>query len=168
MKNLILLTFVIVFFGSCQNKYFEKDLPKLMNVENIEIVNVQTLDEWGGSQGDGFILEVYELSQHTVDSFIKRTYKKLPEKENRESWFKYDWSKVPIDTSYIEIQTMTLNYSASNEKLNKILNEIKTVLNKKETYNAFYYKPNKENPNNVEMFVLDTETNKFYAIDQQL
>lgn len=167
--RLIFIIFLCLFLSSCNSLFFKDALSPILGVEKVEVENSQTLDEWAGVQGDGFILEVYELSEKTVQSFIKQSSKKLPDKkEKNKNWRKYDWSKTPIDSSYNEVFITCLNYSSNSKKLKAQLNEIKKLIEKEGVYYSFYYRPDKENPQAVQLFILDVQSRKFYAVDQQI
>lgn len=167
--RLLFNAFFFLFLSSCNTSFFKDDLTSILGVEKVEIENSQTLDEWAGAQGDGFILEVYELSEKTVQAFINLSSKNLPnKKEEDKKWQKYDWRKVPVDSSYNEVFIMCLNYSSDRKKLKVQLNEIKKLMEKEGVYYSFYYRPNKENPQNVQLFILNVQSRKFYAIDQQI
>ncbi|RZJ91412.1 MAG: hypothetical protein EOO20_05145 [Chryseobacterium sp.] len=167
--RLIFIVFLCLFLSSCNVFFFKDALSPILGVEKVEVENSQTLDEWAGVQGDGFILEVYELSEKTVQSFIKQSSKNLPDKkEKNKNWRKYDWSKTPIDSSYNEVFIMSLNYSSNSEKLKVQLNEMRKLIEKEGVYYSFFYRPDKENPQAVQLFILDVQSRKFYAIDQQI
>ncbi len=167
--KLIFSTFSILFLSSCNTSFFKEDLSAIVGVEKVEIENSQTFDEWAGIQGDGFILEVYEFSDKTVQTFIDQSTKKLPDKKEKDkNWQKYNWRIEPVDSSFNEIFIMCLNYYSDNQKLKIQLNEIKELIKKEKVYYSFYYRPDKENPQNVQLFILDTKSRKLYAIDQQI
>ena len=63
---------------------------------------------------------------------------------------------------------MCLNYASNNDKIKSQLKEIKEILKKGGVYYSFYYRPDKENPQNVQLFILDIQSKKIYAIDQQV
>jgi len=156
--------FFLLLLG-CDIPFFKNDLPFILDVEKVEINNIQVFDEWGGWQGDGFTLEVYRLSEKTIQCFINKSSKNLPLKKGYQ---KYNWTKTPIDSSYEEIFIMCLNYHSYNEKIELQLNKIKELIKKKEIYYSFYYKPDKNNPQNVQFFILDTQKGTLYVIDQQI
>lgn len=52
---------------------------------------------------------------------------------------------------------MCLNYSSGNTKLENQLNEIKKVLEKPKVYYSFYYKPDKDSPQDAQFFILDVQ-----------
>lgn len=169
LYRLIFSGFFFLLLSSCNTSFFKDDLSPILGLEKVEIENSQTLDEWAGTQGDGFILEVYELSEKTVQTFINQSSKNLPDKkEEGKNWQKYNWGKVPVDSSYNEIFIMSLNYSSDNPKLKAQLNEIKKLIEKDGVYCSFYYRPDRENPQTAQLFILDVESRKFYAIDQQI
>ncbi len=166
MKKIILSIYLFSIL-SCQSDLYKNDLSKILGISNIEITNNQGTDEFGGF-GEGYSLEVYELSENTVNSFIKQSSKKLPDKiENSVEWQKKDWSEIPADSSFNEIFIVCLNYSSGNKKLETQLNEIKTILNNG-AYYSFYFKPNKLNPQTVQLFIFDTKGKKLYIIDSSI
>lgn len=167
--RLIFSAFLFLFLSSCNTSFFKDDLSQILGVEKVEIENIQTLDEWAGTQGDGFVLEVYELSEKTVATFINQSSKNLPDKkEENKNWQKYNWNKTPVDSSFSEIFMMCLNYSSDSQELKAQLNEIKQLIEKEGLYYSFYYRPDKENPQNVQLFILDIQNRKLYTIDQQI
>jgi phage-related protein len=167
--KLILSVFPLIFLSSCNTSFLKDDLSSILGMEKVEIENNQTLDDWAGNQGEGFILEVYELSEKTVQTFINQSSKRLPDKKEKvKNWQKYDWRIVPVDSSFNEVFIMCLNYSSDNQKLKTQLDEIKLLIKNEKVYYSFYYRPDKENPQNAQLFILDTKSRKFYAIDQQI
>lgn len=169
LYRLIFSAFLFLFLSSCNTSFFKDDLSQILGVEKVEIENSQMLDEWAGTQGDGFILEVYELSEKTVQTFIDQSSKNLPDKnEEGKDWQKYNWSKAPVDSSYNEVFIMCLDYASDSKKLKVQLNEIKKVMENEGVYYSFYYRPYKENPQNVQLFILDVQSRKLYTIDQQI
>jgi hypothetical protein len=169
INRLIFSIFLSILLGGCNSSFFKDDLSLILDVENVEIENYQTIDEWAGMQGEGFIFEVFELSEKTIQTFINQSSKNLPDKkEESENWQKYNWDKVPVNSSYKEIFSMCLNYSSNSQKIKVKLNELKKLIEKDGVYYSFYYKPEIENPQNVQLFILDIESRKFYVIDQQI
>jgi hypothetical protein len=166
---LIFIAFFSLFFNSCNTSFIKNDLSHVLGIKKVEIVNSQKIDEWAGIHGDGVILEIYELSEKTVKTFEKESVKNLPDNKNGKGWQKYNWNTLPIDTSYHEVFIMCLNYYSNSGELQILLNEInKLIEENKNIYYSFYYRPNKENPQNVQLFILDIENRKLYAIDQQI
>jgi hypothetical protein len=169
LYRLIFSNFLFLFLSSCSNSFFKDDLSFLLDVEKVEIENSKTLDEWAGMQGDGFILEVYDLSEKTIQAFENKSSKELPDKKEKdENWQKYNWTTPPVDISFNEVFIMCLNYSSDNQELKNQLNEIKKLIEKEGVYYSFYYKPDKENPQYVQLFILDSKSRKLYMIDQQI
>lgn len=170
LYRLIFSTFLFLFLSSCSTSFFKDDLSLKLDIEKVEIENSKTLDEWAGMQGDGFILEVYDLSEKTIQDFENKSSKELPDKKEKdENWQKYNWSKTPVDSSFNKVFIMCLNYSSDNQELKTQLNEIGKLIEREDgAYYSFYYKPDKENPQNVQLFILDSKNRKLYAIDQQI
>ena len=163
MKKILLAICVSSLLG-CQSSVFKKEVSELLNVNNAEIVNSKGTDEFGGF-GEGYTIEVYELSDKTIKDFENKKTKELPVKKDDSTWQKKDWSKTPIDSSFSEIFIMGLNYSSGNKKIETELKEIKQLVEKSEVYYSFYYKPDKENPQDVQLFILDVPSRKLYTIE---
>ena len=164
-----LLICIFLAHSSCSTSYFKNDLSKILGIKDVEIENSQLFEEWAGVQGDGFILEIYTLSEKSVQSFEETSNKELPSKMGKNNiWHKYDWSSIPVDSSYSEIFIVCLNYFSSSDTIKIQLRKIQEIMCKEDVYYSFYYKPNKDNPQSVQLFVLDIQYRKLYAIDQQI
>ena len=72
--------FFCILIISCQNNFFKKDLSKILGNEDVEIEKSHSTDEFGGF-GEGYTLEIYELSYKTVQTFINANSKVLPDKK---------------------------------------------------------------------------------------
>lgn len=167
IKQLLLLA-LISFMISCQGSSFKEDLHNILGVTDVEIIENKTTNEFGGFS-EGHTIEVYGLSQSTMHNFLELSAKKLPEKLKKEqTWQKHDWSKTPVDSSYNEIFALCLNYSSGNIKLEEQLNEIKKVLNKSDVYYSFYFKPDKTNPEDVVLFILEPRNGKLYIVESNI
>ena len=169
MRREIIIYLFLGLLLSCQSNYFEKDLSNILNLETVEIEKVEVFDEWAGQHGEGYILEIYVLSQSTVQSFLSRTEKEIGEKKHGDKvWQKYGWKPSPIDTSFSEVQIICLNYMTNNDKLKNKISELGNVMKEKGVFYSFYYSPDKENPRSVQLFILDTKSRRLFAIDQQV
>lgn len=167
--RIIFSVFLFLFLSSCDLLFFKSDLSQILGVEKKELKNIQNFNEISGIQGEGYILEIYTLSEKAIQAFKNNPIRNLPDKqEEGKEWHKYNWSTFPIDSSYNEVFNMCLNYSGSSKRLKVKLNEIKRLIEKEGVYYSFYYRPDKEHPQNVELFILDVHNRKLYAIDQQL
>lgn len=160
--KIVLYAFFILVVISCQSSIFRNQINSILGIDSNDIFQKSSIDEFGGF-GEGYTLEIYELTESSVKLFQENPLKKLPQKDN-DNWKIKDWSNTPIDNSYKEVFTLVLNYDSS-DKLTKQLRDLSELLKKKEVYYSFYYKPDKLNPIRVQFFVLDINTNKFYAID---
>jgi hypothetical protein len=157
----ILILFPVVI--NCQNRIFKDKLSLILDIDNVKIKKSQSIDEFGGS-GEGYTFEVYKLSEKTIKAFIDNPAKGI--RYNHDStWKKKDWAKVPIDTIYNEVLLMCLNYDSGNKKLANKLVEIRKTLTQANVYYALYYKPDKYNPENAQLFVLDIEGKNLYIIE---
>jgi len=169
-KAVISIT-AFVCFTSCDNFIFKSDLPQILGVKDVKIEKSTSLNEWGGVQGEGFVLEVCKLSETTIEDFLHRSNKYLVDK-NDNRWKKDNWSDAPFDTTkYKEVLIMALNYSTPNKEVMSQLKDIKEILSKRRVYHAFYYRPNKDVEEYIEaiqFFVLDLDERRLYAIDSSI
>jgi len=167
--RIIFSVFLFLFLSSCNLSYFKKDLSQILGVEKKEIKNIQNFNEIAGIQGEGYILEIYTLSEKAIQAFKNNPLRNLPDKqEEGKEWHKYNWSTFPIDSSYSEVFNMCLYNSGYNKKLTVKLNEIKRLIEKEGVYYSFYYSPDKVNPQDAQLFILDVQNRKLYAIDSQV
>jgi len=150
--------------------YFKEDLPIILDLDmsKVEIVNSQELMTWSGFQGEGLILDIYFLSEKTTDNFLLKTNKQLSPKKERSDWQQFGWEQTPMDSSIMNYLTeYCLTYCMDEPEINAYIDEIKKTLNRCNIYFSFYYRPNKENPCNIQFFVFDTENKILYAMDMQ-
>lgn len=168
LNRSIMLLNALIFFslGSCDTLVFKNELPEILGVNKIEIVANEVIADISSTFGEGYGMEVYELSESTVQAFLNMTSKTLPDKG--EKWQKHDWSKVPIDNSFSEVLDVALGYYNRDKDLETHLNAIKKMLVQGNAYYSFYYKPDRDNPQNVQLFVLDIQKKKLYAIDSNI
>lgn len=161
--------FAVVFLmTACDNNVFENNLTKIFDVDNKELRFVQGIDRFGGF-GEGFTLEEYDLSEKALDIFMRKDSKALPENEEVGSnWKRKDWDITPIDSVYNQLFLMCLSYSDGSLELKTKLDEIKQVLKKAKVYYSFYYRPDKDNPQDVRLYVLDTQTRRVYVIESNI
>ncbi len=167
-NNAGLLILCIILSLGCNKPLFKEKLPEILGIPDVEILNNNTITDVFGGFGEGYTLEVYELSKETVEAFVTESNKRLPDKKN---WQKRDWSQTPIDTSYNEVWVMALNYYSSDKKLENHLSEIKQLVESTRAYYSFYYNPNeevKEYIEDVQLFILDTESKQLYIIESNI
>lgn len=157
------LTLFLVSFNNCKEEVFKQDIISIIGVENIEIRNSKSLTDIAGF-GKGISLEIYELDKGSILKFQNKNSKVLLEKNIDKSWKKSDWKKPPLDNFDQKI-IICLNYLGGNEKLEFELNNLKKVLENRDNYFAYYYKPFKEFPMGSQLFILDTFNSKLYCLD---
>ncbi|PWG77918.1 hypothetical protein [Pararcticibacter amylolyticus] len=158
----IVLSALIVLISGCQSSYFKDDLPQILGVEQVDIERVSSKDDFGGF-GEGYTIEKYKLKKVTIDEFYRVRSKLLPFKDG--GWQRYGWSKTPIDSLFKEVIYMPLEYYNGNKKLEPVLQHVKKALEQADVYYAFYYKPDRLNPQSVQLFVVDIQSRELYAID---
>lgn len=169
LNRFILIAILLSSLFSCNTAIFKDDLSEILGIEKVEIENIEVISECCGLQGDGYFLEIYELSEKTIDAFKNRAQKTLPNrKEQNENWQKNNWSKMPIDSAYNEIFDVCFNFLANDKKLKHQIDDLNELINHGNVYYSFYYKPNKESPQKVIFFLLDIQGHKLYVIDQKV
>ena len=160
-KILVLFTLILI---SCNNdSVYKNKYSKLLGIDSsakVEIVEIN--DEFGGF-GEGFSIEVYNLDKASVDKFLSKDNKDLP--DNHNGWNKYGWDTVALDTSYDFVLAITFNRGTKNSTLSNKLETIKQKLSTEGCYYAFYYYPGLENVRKVKFFILDSLNTRFYAIE---
>jgi len=164
----ILFALLPFYLSSCQDFVFEKELNKLLGVTNAVVKQRTIFEEVGGVHGEGYAIEVYKLSEGTIENFNKNTDKTLRIKDNSTAWKKYGFKQTPIDTSFNEVTSMIIDYSAGEGKLKEGIDTIKKAMKTKGNYYSFYYKPDKDNPYHVLFFLLDMNKNTLYVVDQHI
>ena len=133
----------------------------------MEVEKKDQLEDWAGDHGKGYYIETYQLSDNTIEAFKNNASKRLPDNDDL-SWKKVEWRKVPVDSSCREALSVVVDYQATERKIGIYINEIKKVLELKEAFYSFYYKPDIENPNHVQFFILDIQGKKLYAVDSKV
>jgi hypothetical protein len=159
--RLVFSVLAILMLG-CQSSYFKDDLSNILGVKSVDIESFSSKDEFGGF-GEGYTLEKYKLSKVTIDDFESIQSKRLPVKDG--GWQRYGWSRTPIDSSFKVVIFMPLSYYDGNKKLEAVLHQVKKSLESPNVYYSFYYKPDKLNPQGVQLFILDVKSKELYAID---
>ena len=157
---------LFIFFISCTGNVYEKDLKEILHVNSVEIEESYSLDEGGGVRGDGYVIEVYKLSENTIKLFKSNSQKTLPVIDSE--WLKQDWASFPIDSNFNEVKSTVLDYSAFNEELGNVINELQKIVIKENSFYAFYCKPDTLSPFNVRFFILDVTDRKLYIVEHNL
>ena len=142
---------------------FKAELPQILGIPDIEIVNEKCIEDVG-IRGKGYAIGIYTLTGKTSLAFKNKTSKILPVKNG---WSKQDWSMANSDTSYREVYGVAFNYLGS-KALNQQSKQIKQLLAKDGVFHSFYYQPDNDIPRKVYFFVYDTNDNKIYIIDSSV
>jgi hypothetical protein len=159
-----LITIPAFLLISCQN--YEKDAHEILGIPHAEVLDVESADV-PSSPGEGCTLVVYCLSAQTVNDFVLHSTKRLPVKrENGVTWGKIDWIKGPLhDSTYKSLLDFCLNVESGNDFVDNTLPKIQKWLQKPNTYYAFYYKPDRDNTEDADLFFLDVQEGKLYTFD---
>ena len=81
--RIIFSGFLFLFLSSCNLSYFKNDLSQILGVEKKELKNIQNFNEISGIQGEGYILEIYTLSEKAIQAFKNNPIRNLPDKQER-------------------------------------------------------------------------------------
>lgn len=148
-------------FCSCQHLLYKDKLDQILGINQINIEASKQIDEIGGF-GEGKTIEIYTLSEATINNFINQSDKILPNKNN---WFKYDWTQGNINSFCKPIIDLSLNYKGETE-IEDQLAEIKKSIPNANMYISFYYNEKDiELSTQAQLMILDLETKNLYIID---
>lgn len=161
MKKTIIFLFISSLFFSCQNLVYKDKLPQILGIPQIDIESSKQIDEFGGF-GEGKTIEIYTLSETTVNNFINQSNKILPNKNN---WFKCDWTCNNTDTVYKPIIDLSLKYRGGTE-IENYLAIISQLISNPNVFLSFYYNEKEvELSTQAQLMVLNVKTRKLYIID---
>lgn len=161
--KIVIYISLLVLIG-CHKPIFKERIPIIFGIDNFELKVIANFDEFGGF-GEGYTFEIYEVSEGGIQAFINLKVKEISQYKDDSSWKKVDWELAPADKLNEEVLIMCLNYANGNSKLKMFLTDAKKALQKEETYYSFYYKPNLENPQDVQLFIIDVRQKKLYVIE---
>ncbi len=155
--GIILLSFILV---CCSNPY-SKELHNLLNVKNVNIRNVTIIEDCMFCS-EGITICMYRIDETAIEEFICND-KIMPCNEDT-SWKVFGWYQTPIDTTYKYV-FQHLNYK-STKKIEKVLEDIKNVLQKDNVYYSFYIRKFGVNydPLEAQIFVLDLQDKMLYIV----
>lgn len=136
MKQFKSFLYLLLFY-SCTNQVFKSEIPAWLNIEDVEISNSKTFDEYGGF-GEGITIEIYTLSLKTIQVFEKNKNIILPEKIG---WSKFNWMKTNSNSMLQKIDFI-FNYHGENNYINNNIQQIKTLSLDRNSYVALYYNGN--------------------------
>lgn len=160
--NKLFLPIILLVFVSCNGYYFKDKLSNILGVNNVEIENKFSINEYGGVHGDGIIFETYKLSKKTIIDFQN----KIADTNKIKQIGQFArWKLTPIDSIYNEPLSMIIDYKSSNSNLDRKMQELNKAIRKKNVYYCLIYDEAKED---VHLFLLDINDNTLYAIDQQM
>lgn len=161
MKKLILI-FVVFFVLGCSKYKYESEIGIILNLTSVKIEDKTLYDEFGG-MGEGYSIEEYVLASSNINSFLSNSNKKLPKKDE---YLIKDWAKLTYDSLQNEVFTIALGYSSGNEKIRDKLKSIKEEMqSSSDLYYSYYCKPEIEQPQSIELFIINTTTKKLYVFD---
>lgn len=158
----VMLVVLSVLFSSCNNNNYEKDLPAILGVKDVEFGEKTNFKEFCCFNGDGTVFESYELSEKTILDFENKI-----KSSNRISYLgqNLEWELTPMDSSSNSRISMVIDYMSSNSKMDVRIKDVERLIKKDGVYYCILFHGEKDN---VKFFVLDSDSKTLYAIDQQI
>jgi hypothetical protein len=137
----------------------------VLNVDNVNVKFKKRIDVSGGLR-KSYLLEVYELSDNTVNNFMMSN-KSLPTNNEYGPWEKYGWynSSENIEDA---IRYIVLASDWGSDELKLQLDTINQILDTGRGFYGFYCKPSRKEPESVQLYVLDTLKNNLYIMDSNM
>jgi hypothetical protein len=161
-KTAIIFLMICTFFNGCYDPFGEEYVSFILCVNNAEVKKIKTLNY--GLAYEGLAINIYELSDATVEEFIYNTNKILPVNKDT-AWVNFGWYITPIDSCYKGVFDH-LNW-VSTTNIEKILQVIKNELKENNIFYAFYIRKfdKKIEPLEVQLFILNPITKKLYMVE---
>lgn len=152
------MIFAYIIMISCGRNYIYIDEISNILGSNIGecIEKYQTSSE---SIGEWYICETYKFEKNGNSTPIHNTLY-----FSDTSWDRKDWVKLPIDSTYLEVQNIIFNYYGTNST-KAISGDVEKLNNSGCGYYSFLAKPSIKYPTFVIMFMVDTNNMKLYIID---
>lgn len=164
------LLILIILFGAifyCLFFYYEKreddDIARILGIPEVSILSVDYSRENFTIQ-DYDVVEVYELSQNTIENFVTHSsfelYEQSYEHDSVHTWVKRNWTKTPIDSIKWTIEyEFAFAIRFDNKKRNELSSEICDVLASNHAYYAYYSLDGR-----IALYVLDVNNCKLYIV----
>src|SRR5690606_26230503 len=111
----VLIFVAFLSFSGCSRYLFQDELPKILGLSHIQVVDRERIEEWGGLKGEGYVFETFILSDTTVNAIGNIENKDIPLKNG---WKQRNWRSTPIEAIDSEAVILALSYWSSNSKLN--------------------------------------------------
>jgi hypothetical protein len=155
---------IFTFLFSCSSNLYKDKIGLILGLKHIVVESSSSLNQDSGIRGKGLAIESYKLEVKSVNEFLDSPNKTMAYSER--NYCTINWKKVNIlDSSYVHVFDLVLNYLSGNTQVDRKCEEIKELLAKPTTFYSFNYKPNLEDPNYVHLFVLDSKAGILYILD---
>lgn len=157
----IYLVLLMLIMSSCN----EKNWYTKTGVDITEIKKIYEFENFYGTDGEGYLVEIYKLANKDYEKLINSEIFNFPIKDDyKMNWKIYKWNKLKNYNSIDNIKKLL------NSNLNKGINEgfIKSFnanLAKQDNLISFYYKGDENNPYNLSLYLLSIEEKKIYFFD---
>lgn len=169
MNKCIKGSFVLLFlmFSCSDYIYNNQELKSILGVEVVIEKRIFSKMEWSGFQGEGYTINVYQLSDPIIQNFLdSNRYKVHPVLIDDLETKTEKWRKTPMTKKFEEVKFMVTRYFTKDEKVLEFQKVIEDKLNSEGTYFAFYYKGNSlDEANQVYFFLIDPISNRFYVVE---
>lgn len=156
-----IFSLILFFISGCSLFVWnhKEHLCEYLGIEKVEALEIfsEYLD------ANRYRLDIFQLSEGTVNSFILHSKKELPPFDfGPKLKGRYHWTNGPIDSVYKNPIETGLYMNTSDSVVNKYIITMQQVFEHGERYYAFYYKPGLRECESVIFFLLDIKQRKLY------
>ncbi|MDO3694927.1 hypothetical protein QVZ41_08735 [Wenyingzhuangia sp. chi5] len=160
-KFYCLLVLTIVFLTSCSER--KLDLKDVLGLK-IDLINKDyEYGDYLSFSGEGYTGLQYSVSETEMNSIIKEI--KSQELPLKKELFKIQfWTKTPINKKSEDIIDLISSYHSKDERFLKFQKELRRIIYKNNNYFSYYYKETEGNIDDIELYLLDTTSNKIFIV----
>lgn len=161
MKNILSIALVCIFAISCQRDYlYLNELPNILGINTGDCI--ETYQASSNAVGEWYFCETYSFEGN--DSISPRHNTLYADDA---SWVRQDWTKLPIDSAYLEVCNVIFNYCGTT-KTEMLSREMEKINTSGEGYYSFLVKPSIKDPRSVIVCMVDTIISKLYIVDAHI
>jgi hypothetical protein len=166
--RIIVIFFFLVILGSCSySDSFYYQLESILGVNSVSFENEFKKDEFLSFSGEGYSINVLNLSDITINEFLNSVDKaKYPVYRNGFKTIR--WKKTPMSPEFKETKELVIKYFVQDTKRKNYQREIAEVMNSNDAYYSFYYKSVEDNILEIVFFLVDVKTKKMYIVNNKI
>lgn len=165
-KIILLLSFSFLLLGGYMMcSYYppqsEKEIAQILGLDTADILSFYYAESWTHKDYD--IVEVYQLSEATINDFIENsTFILYDESYEKKAWGKTDWQRTPINMpDWDVIYSTAITPRRQHSKHNEWMLQVQRTLEELGNFCSFYYR---EGLSSVAIYVLDINGHKLYCV----